>query len=247
MVDQASLVQRAGVALAWRPDWPFAVAVAMAWVALIALHASPSSHDAAAHGHRLAAAAPVTLAAVGGWTLMSVAMMVPVTLLAVRYVGLNSIRRRRRRAMAAYVTSYVAVWAAFGLLALTLVWAGRAAGLDERQLVPGTLVVAAVWQLTRWKRRAIISCGRLVPLPPIGWRADAACVRFGVVQARRCMVSCWPLMLLMAVTGHHSLVVMAALTVVVLAEERALIKERLLVPIAGVLAVATVWTVLPVL
>ncbi|MGH8910182.1 MAG: DUF2182 domain-containing protein [Egibacteraceae bacterium] len=243
MAGRSSSARRVAVALAWRPEWPAAVAAAMAWVALAVIHASPAIHAAgAAHGSHRAAATPTLRAAVGGWALMSMAMMVPATLPAVRHVGLNSIRRRRRWAMAVYVTSYVAVWVVFGVLALLLVRVAMAAGLDERQLVPGALAIAAIWQLTRWKRRALVACQRTVPLPPMGRRADAACVRFGLLQARRCVVSCWPLMLLMAVVGHRSLVIMATLTAVITLEKRtsAATRERLIAPIAGALAAATV-------
>jgi predicted metal-binding membrane protein len=175
---------------------------------------------------------------------MSVAMMVPVTLPAVRHVGLNSIRRRRRWAMAVYIASYVAVWVLFGVLALALLWALRSTGPDERQLVVGVLVIATLWQLTAWKRRAVLACQRTVPLPPTGWRADYGCAHFGVRQAGRCVISCWPLMVLMAVIGHGNLIVMAALTAGIVAEQRVLAGRRLIALLGGALAVATVWTVL---
>lgn len=60
------------------------------------------------------------LTGLAAWTLMVVAMMVPVTLPAVRYVGLNSMRRRQQRAMVLYTAVYVGIWALFGLTALGL-------------------------------------------------------------------------------------------------------------------------------
>ena len=251
MVDRSFAVRRATIALAWRPEWPIAVIVVMAWAALAVVHASSSPQGVhAAHGvHSETSALAAIGVAIGGWALMSVAMMVPVTLPAVRHVGLNSIRRRRRWAMAVYVASYVAVWVLFGVLALVLVWALRSigawsTGLGDHQLLVGALAVATGWQLTKWKRRAVVACQRTVPLPPTGWRADYGCARFGVRQAGRCVISCWPLMLLMAVVGHSSLIVMAALTVGIVAERRASAGRRLTALLAGALAVATVWTVL---
>lgn len=229
-------MRRATIALAWRPEWPLAVVVAMAWVALAVIPSSTSHHGS----HSAASAS----AMIGGWALMSVAMMVPVTLPAVRHVGLNSIRRRRCWAMAVYVASYLAVWVMFGALALALVPALRSTGLGDHQLVVGALAVATMWQLTRWKRRAVVACQRTVPLPPTGWRADYGCAHFGVRQAGRCVISCWPLMLLMAVVGHTNLVVMAALTVGIVAERRISAERRPLALLAGALAVATVGTVL---
>jgi predicted metal-binding membrane protein len=257
VADRPSALRRATIALAWRPEWPVVVVVAMVWVALAVIHTS-SSHQGAHgspshHGVHSAMSIPVGVAiggwALGGWALMSVAMMVPVTLPAVRHVGLNSIRRRRWWAMAVYVASYVAVWVLFGVLALGLVWAVRSTGswstgLGERQLVVGALVIATLWQLTRWKRRAVVACQRTVPLPPTGWRADYGCAHFGVRQAGRCVISCWPLMLLMAVIGHGNLIVMAALTAGIVAERRASDGRRLIVLFGGALAAATVWTVL---
>jgi predicted metal-binding membrane protein len=245
VTGRPSTLRRATIALAWRPEWPLVVVVAMAWVTLAVLHAS--SHQGG-HGLHSTTSIPVSLAigggALGGWALMSVAMMVPVTLPAVRHVGLNSIRRRRRWAMAVYIASYVAVWVLFGVLALALVWVLRSTGPDERQLVVGALVIATLWQLTAWKRRAILACQRTVPLPPTGWRADYGCAHFGVRQAGRCVISCWPLMVLMAVIGHGNLIVMAALTAGIVAEQRVLAGRRLIALLGGALAVATVWTVL---
>jgi len=243
-------------ALAWRPDWPVALLAAAAWSLLVWLQlsgwgdggggrgtAAPGAHLGHAH-HELGATAGVSAAAVagavGGWVLMSTAMMAPATLPAVRYVGLNSIRRRRARAMALYVTAYLVVWTAFGAVALALVALAAEAGASERTVAAAALAVAAGWQLTRAKRRALIACGRTVPLPPEGGRADAACLRFGTRQAARCIVSCWPLMLVMAAVGHGNLLAMAALTALVVGEERSAWGRRLRAPLAVVLGAAAV-------
>jgi predicted metal-binding membrane protein len=232
------------VALAWRPEWPAILVSALAWVVLVMLHGSTSGHSphvlhVSDLGPKAIAAAPLA-GSLAGWTLMTMAMMMPATLPAVRHVGLNSLRRRRLWAMTVYVGSYVLVWLAFGALALMLIAAGKANGLDERSLVLATLIIATGWQLTPWKRRAVISCLRSVPLPPTGWRAEAGCARFGVVQARRCLVSSWPLMLLMGVIGGGNLPVMAVVGLVILGEERPAIGRHLIKPVAFSLAVVTV-------
>ena len=210
------------------------VVVGATWCA-VALTQPSAGHS----GHQTTAiSASVTPAFIWGWTLMSIAMMLPVTLAAVRHVGLNSIRRRRQWAMALYSASYLAVWIVFGIVALGLVAAIRAAGITDRNLLMGVLAVATAWQLSRTKRRALLSCRRTVPLPPDGLRADFGCFWFGVLQAWRCVLACWPLMLLMALVGHH-LALMVAATIVVMVEERASQRERLIAPIAGVFAVVT--------
>jgi len=138
--------------------------------------------------------------------------------------------------MALYVAAYVLLWIGFGLAAVAAVRLAMDVGADERLLLVVTLTVAAVWQLTRTKRRTLIACRRTVPLPPQGRRANAGCVRFALVQWWRCVVSCWPLMLVMAVVGQHNLLLMAALTAALLFEERSKLGRKLLRHSAAALA-----------
>ncbi len=230
--------------LAWRPEWPAAVLAAVAWALMLIADVAPLAPTPHAHHHRSGGGAPtmpsVTLL-IGSWALMSVAMMVPLTLPAVRHVAVNSFRWRRRRATAIYISAYVTVWAAFGLAAIPAVEVLKSrTGVGERSMVIASLAIATTWQLTPWKRRSVLACRRTVPLSPSGVRADVACARFGVHQAGRCLVSCWPLMLLMAVIGHGAVAVMAVLTAILLVEDRAPSKRRTLKPIATSYAAAAI-------
>ena len=154
---------------------------------------------------------------IGWWVLMSVAMMGPAALAGVRHTGLNSLRWRRGRAMAEFAAAYLAVWAIFGAVALTVV-----AALPG---VPGTvalaivLALAAAWQLTPLKRRWLRDCHRSVPLPPQGRKAELGALRFGLRNGLSCLGSCWCLMLVMSVAPAYHLLWMLALTVVVTAEK----------------------------
>ena len=216
--------------LQWRPEWRVATVAAAAWVALLA---GLGMHGAAMGPHH----APFVGVAV--WMLMVVAMMVPVTLPAVRYVGLNSMRGRRQRAMALYTAVYVGVWTVFGLAAIGLDHIlGAHLGISEQVLLASVLAVAGGWQLTRAKRRALYACGRTVPLPPLGRRADAGCARFALLHGWRCVQSCWAIMLVMVIIGHSSLVWMIALTALVIAEELTITGRRLTRPAAGILTLA---------
>ena len=233
--------------LCWRPEWPFTVIVGLAWISLAAGALSPASgrvpavqaasHHPDQHPHDLPRGVswPDALA---GWGVMAAAMMLPVTLPAVRHVAMNSIRPRRYRAMALYVTVFIAVWIGFGVTVLAL---GRGlqerAAIDGRLLLAAALAAAAAWQVTPVKRRAVFGCRRTVPLPPVGLRADAACARFAWRQAWRCMISCWALMVVMAIAGH-GLVVMAGLTVLMALEELTLFGRRLFAPSAAMLGLA---------
>jgi predicted metal-binding membrane protein len=208
---------RAALALSWHPEWPVVMLVATGWLMAISLQVS---------GRHVMHAAPPLVA----WSIMAALMMLPVTLPAVRHVAFNSFRRRRIRAMAIYLAAYLIVWIGFGLLALESVSAGMRAGLDARDLTVATLIVAALWQLTPFRQRAILGCRRAAALSPTGLRADSACASFAVQQALHCMLVCWPAMLLMAIIGHQ-LLPMAVLTFVVVAEEQAPWRERLFAPV----------------
>jgi predicted metal-binding membrane protein len=206
------------------PQWWIAVAVAGAWVVLLAT----------GRGHHRVS----VLADLAGWALMAFAMTVPLSLPAVRHVARNSIRGRRPWAMILFLKAYLAVWIAFGLVALAVIGLAREPlrQIDELTLLTVLLMVAAVWQLTRTKRRALLACRRTVSLPPRGYRANAACVRFGLQQAWRCVVSCWPLMLLMVVSAN--VVWMIGLAVVMYAEERTKVGRRMVRPLAALLTAA---------
>jgi predicted metal-binding membrane protein len=225
--------QRLALTLQWRPEWRVAAVATVAWLALLA---GLGMHRAHFGPHHSPAG---VMAGLPGWSVMVVAMMVPVTLPAVRYVGLNSMRRRRQRAMALYSTVYVGAWALFGVTALgTDHLLTVHLGLSRSVLLALALVAAAGWQLTRAKRRALFACGRTVPLPPLGRRADAGCARFALLHALRCMQSCWAIMLVMVAVGHSGLAWMVALTALVCAEELTVRGRRLTRPAAAVLAVA---------
>ncbi|HEX8027575.1 MAG TPA: DUF2182 domain-containing protein [Vicinamibacterales bacterium] len=209
---------RAAAALRWRPEWPVAALVGAAWLIVSAMQVMGS--------HRLHSSPPLA-----AWSMMSLLMMVPVTLPALRHLAFNSFRSRRHRAMAIYLAAYLFAWLLFGAVAINVVAATTSVGVPVPVIGIVFLLAAAGWQLAPSRQRALRNCRRTVPLPPSGWRADAACVRFAMQQALHCMKICWPVMLLMTIIGHQ-LVAMLALTALVTAEEQAPWRERLFAPVA---------------
>lgn len=167
------------------------------------------------------------LANLSGWTVMAVAMMVPGALADVRIVALSSMWPRRQRTIALFLGSYVCVWIAFGVVAVAVA-AEASVGV--------LLALAAAWELSAWKWRAVRRCHLIEALPPRGASADAACARAGLRYGWRCVVSCWPLMLAMAAAGHQAIALMALLTVVVAAEKIVVRSARLRGPAAALLA-----------
>lgn len=157
--------------------------------------------------------------AIATWSVMVVAMMLPATVPAIRHVAVNSLRRRRRRAIALFVAVYLSVWTAFGALVLLVspLWS-TVGGATVPALA---LAVAAAWQLTGSKRRALLDCHRPAPLPPRGWRATAGVLRFASINALACVRSCWAMMLAMGVARSMTLFWIVAITAIVTTEKLA--------------------------
>jgi predicted metal-binding membrane protein len=220
------------------------LAVALAWVAVMVLHAGladltlATGHEQGSHPAPavIGQNGPIALgmAALPLWALMSIAMMVPATLPAARHVALNSLRWRRQRAIAEFLVVYLGVWVAFGLIALSGLsfLEGR---LAAHIALGMALSAAAIWQLLPYQQRFLRACHQTVPLPPKGWLAAAGCARFGLRHGTACLGACWPLMLVMAVMVHQSVLWMVVLTAIVSTKKLLPRSDRISRPLAFVL------------
>ena len=107
----------------------------------------------------------------------------------------RSLWYRRDRAIGGFLVSYLGPWLLIGLFASA---PAAALSLDGRSYLPALaalgFAVAAAWQLTPIRRRALWSCHRTAPLAPHGWRADRDCIRYGWEIGRSGLVSCWAMM-----------------------------------------------------
>jgi predicted metal-binding membrane protein len=131
---------------------------------------------------------------------MSVAMMVPASLPAARYVAVNTLRGKRAASIALFLGGYIGIWAILAAVASTIRVVGEKQINDGAMPIgplPIVLSLAAVWQVTPMKRTAIRACHLGPMLPVLGWRAATACVTFGLNYGTRCVGSCWLLMVAM--------------------------------------------------
>jgi predicted metal-binding membrane protein len=151
------------------------------------------------------------------WGLMTCAMMLPVTLPAVRHVALSA--SRPQRAVAEFLAAYLGVWLLYGALALALV--ALIGGRSQPAALIAALGLAAIWQLTRSKRRALGAAERGTPLAPRGWSATAGAISFGVRNGLACVGSCWAIMLVMALIPGERLLWTVALTALICTERLA--------------------------
>jgi hypothetical protein len=193
---------RARRLLARRPEvWLYAVA-AGAGTAVVAL---------AVPGHRGGSGS--VAAAWGAWLLMVLATMLPVVAPQARRVALRSLWARRHRAIAGFLAGYLGLW---GVLGAAVVGALDALGPPPVTTAVAVLVAGAAWQVAPPRRRVLLRCGSARAAPVRGWAADRACLTAGWRAGGRCVVTCGPAMLAMALA--HGLLLMVGLLVVLLHE-----------------------------
>jgi len=195
-----------------RPEWWALALCAIAWVLLSAQAITRPPGSGWSHPHHHGAAGPVDVAAplsawrsgAVHWSLMVVAMMLPLVVTAIRATSRRSLWSRRNRAIGGFLVGYLSPWLVLGLAASAI---AAAIGLEDRRGLPALAAVgfgvAAAWQVTPVKRRAVWSCHRTAPLAPEGWRADRDCIRYGWDIGKRCLVSCWAMMLACVLAGHN--------------------------------------------
>jgi predicted metal-binding membrane protein len=176
------------------------------------------------------------LAAAPMWALMTTAMMVPSTLPTVRHVALNSLWWRRRRATVEFLVGFLAVWIAFGVLVLGPLANSKLTA--SGWVLGAALGMAAAWQLTPLKQRALRACHRPRPLRARGWRASLGTARFGGRDGAACVLSCWAMMLPAGLAGPTALLWMGGVTAVVAAEKLAEKPRRASRRVAALLAAA---------
>lgn len=220
------------------PEAGAAWVAALAWLGLLVTAAGPEEVRVL---HAGAHTTVPLLADVAGWTLMTVAMMVPAALPVVREHALGALWARRQRTVGLFFGSYLAVWGAFGAVAFAAIaLVEDDLGVRKGILLGAVLLAAALWEMAPGKWRSVRACHLVSPLPPRGTKADIACIRAGALYGRRCLIGCWAAMLAMAVAGHTSIELMVLVASVIAAEKLLVRSAQFAVPFAGVFASAAV-------
>lgn len=153
------------------------------------------------------------------WLFMVVAMMSPLLTQPMAQLRLRSFRRRRGRAVALFITGYLSVWMMAGLALLpAMALLGRLADTIALPAWVVAISLAAIWQTTPLRQRALNRCHRLPHLSAFGAAADRDCVSFGLGHGFWCIATCAPWMLLTLATPSHHLPVMLAISIGILLE-----------------------------
>jgi predicted metal-binding membrane protein len=139
------------------------------------------------------------------WVLMLIAMMLPTTVPAVRYVEFASRRARRQRSVLSFSLGYLTAWLPLGVgLGLLL------AMLPPLGPVPVALAIAlaGAWELTPVKQLALRRCHRTSPVRFDGLAADRSAAAFGWKHGRTCVLIGGPAMIAVTALGHPAIVTM---------------------------------------
>ena len=225
--------------------------VALAWLALVVWGQSPYSrflsHEAL-EDTRLADGRYFTdaLLFIGGWSLMTVAMMLPSSLPLV-FLFERLVRRRSSATLLVVllVVGYLSIWTAFGALAhlgdLGLHQAvERSSWLEENAWTLGatSLLLAGAYQFTPLKYHCLDKCRSPLSFIIEHWRGSheqAQAFRLGVHHGLFCVGCCWSLMLLMFAVGVGSVGWMLALGAAMAIEKNMPWGRRLSAPLGVVL------------
>ena len=113
--------------------------------------------------------------------LMVAAMMTPLAIAPIRATAARSLWRRRQLATIEYIVGFFALWVTVGagFLAVCAIANGGSPSIG-REAAPTALGLAALWQLTSIKRRALNAHRRTRPLAPMTPRADRDCLLYGI-------------------------------------------------------------------
>lgn len=215
------------------PEWWTLGLAGAAWAAMLRHAWQQYGHGV---HHRLTPPQEVTY-----WLLMVAAMMLPVLVDTVRVTAAASLWARRHRAIAGFLLGYFVPWLGLGIAAAAL----RQTTWSHTYAAPALcFAAAALWQRTVTHKRALTAGHRMLPLAPVGWRADRDCLRFGSFIGAAHLRTCWPLMLACGLAGH-SLIAMAGGMILGVEEHRAFQRRRRsAAAFRGALAMASYYAVL---
>jgi predicted metal-binding membrane protein len=183
---------------------------------------------------------------VAGWTLMTVAMMLPTSLPLVAFFR-SFVRTRPDRALlvALLVVGYLAVWTAFafavhvGDLGLHRV-VERSGWLEANAwtIVAGTFLFAGIYQFSPLKYKCLDKCRSPMSFVMGHWRGGnehVQALRLGAHHGLFCIGCCWSLMLIMFAVGVGSLGWMLVLAIVMTVEKNMPWGRHLSAPLGAVL------------
>jgi len=202
------------------------------------------------HGHAHRDVSPVLAGAIFvlGWSVMTVAMMLPTSIpVLIVYDGVARARPDRGLLLALVVAGYLATWAALGAvvhvaglgvqgLASISPWLGE----RTARAAPILLVVAGLFQLTPLKYRCLDKCRSPVGAVIRHWRGRhhrRQAFKLGLDHGVYCVGCCWALMLLMFAVSTGRVTWMLILATLMAVEKNVPWGRRMAAPVGVALVV----------
>ena len=197
---------------------------ALAWWTLWIGESAGWGHHALHAGH----ASPAIF--IAGWTIMTIAMMLPTS------APLILMFHRMKDGLAGPVTlliaGYMSVWIVFGVAVyfLSLALAGLVEGAVASAAI---LLIAGLFQFSSWKYACLDKCRSPMGFLMSHWKGNS--FRLGAEHGAFCVGCCWSLMLVMFAVGAGSLAWMLLLGAAMAAEKNLPWGRKLAAPIGVVL------------
>ena len=164
------------------------------------------------------------------WVVMMVAMMFPsVAPMVIGFVRISQNKDTHTRSwgsVAAFVAGYLVSWTAVGVVALLLQllfthFLQGSTSVRALQIIAGAaVIVAGLYQFTRWKRVCLSHCRTPLSFFLHTWRSGVnGALEMGTRHGAFCVGCCLGLMLVLFVTGLMNLAWMAVLSVIIAVEK----------------------------
>ncbi|MBW3590213.1 MAG: DUF2182 domain-containing protein [Actinobacteria bacterium] len=163
------------------------------------------------------------------WIVMMAAMMLPsvapVALMWARSIKSSTRGAARLVRILLFVSGYLLVWGAFGLLAyagsMEMTALSKILPNGSRWLVAGLFVLAGIYQLTPLKDVCLKHCRSPMSqlLSYAALKGPVRDLRVGIYHGLYCVGCCWGLMLVLLGLGVMNLAAAAALAIVIFAEK----------------------------
>jgi predicted metal-binding membrane protein len=229
----------------------FTAIIATSWLALWAWGASSYSRYLD-HDYQPEGAGPWAIGLVlfvGGWLLMSAAMMLPTaTELLSNFARVVVRRPGGRRLQATVVAGFLTTWLVTGYLFRVFdvgvhFVVESSTWIEQRsELIAGaTLIGAGMFEFTSLKHRCLTACRSPRSFVYRHWRGGrpaADAFRVGLSYGVSCVGCCWALMLVVFALGTVNLAWMLAFAAVMVVEKSTRFGHALVAPVGGVLVAA---------
>jgi predicted metal-binding membrane protein len=223
----------------------------LAWWVLWASRESPWGHALLHPAHAMHMnIGPFTfgLMFIVGWTVMTIAMMLPTSSpLVMLFYRMASGAPNSHWLVGLLILGYLSVWAGFGAVAGGLNRAAASVSwLAQHEWTTGALVllVAGAYQFSPLKYACLDKCRSPMLFIVERWssskRRPGDAFRLGATHGVYCVGCCWSLMLVMFAVSAGSLAWMLVLGIVMAVEKNVPWGRRLSAPVGAVLVVAAV-------